>query len=359
MRFHRGIRRLCAAALLLCAGGSQAQAAPEDVVAGIQAEIEALKKKGTVTANPGSLAIESWLLTSTAIDSTAATIQEAVKSHAKTRRVLVVAGSEELDFSRAAMMQLEIEALTERLAAVCQCRGPTGRRPIGINAVPPVIPMFGAIAGLLKSDTELTAIEQSVDAKLLAAAVAVRLNAILPSTAVTADPRGKLISAFDKLVKQADEAQSVLDRLSAIASPTPAQSAQKAKLGALLERYGAFYDRVTTANAAGAVPLIVAARLQNLSNGDTYILRVNTEKAGGTLVKRTNVLTALGAESVFISAGLVSSYQLTDPATGEVRRAGVITCRTTLTTLKRVQSGSWKNSQSPHTAKALCLPSPA
>ena len=358
MQSHWSVLRLCAAAILLCAG-SGAQAALEDVLKDIQTEIEALKKRGTVNANPGSLAIESWLLTSTAIDSAAKTIQEAVADEARTRRVLVVAGTEQLDFSQAAMMQLEIEALTERLQTVCECGVADESRSQAMNVAPPLIPMFGAITGLLKSDTELTAIDQSVDAKLLAAAVAARLNAIVPSTAVTADPRGDLITAFEKLVKVAGEAQTVLDGLSGSTNADPAQKIQKARLTVLLGRYDSFYARVTTANAAGAVPLVVAARLENLAKDHPYILRVNTEKAGGTLVKRTNVLTALGAESVFVTAGLVSSYQLTDPMTGQVRKAGVITCRTTLTTLKRVQSRSWKNADSPDMAKAVCLPSTA
>lgn len=358
MRIHPSVWRLCAAAILLCASGG-ARAAPEDTLKEIQAEIDALKKRGTVTANPGSLVIESWLLTSTAIESTAKAIEEAVDDDAKLRRVLVVAGTEQLDFSQAAMMQLEIEALTKRLETVCKCSAPKARPGTATMNSIPAVALFGTIAGLLKSDTELTAIDQSVDAKLLAAAVALRLNAILPSTAVAADPKGVLITAFERLVNVADEAQAVLNRLEGLGNPSAADTVQKGRLAALLERYDAFYGRVTTANAAGAVPIVVAARLQNLSKDNPYILRVNTEKAGGTLVKRTNVLTALGAESVFITAGLVSSYQLTDPVTGQVRKAGVITCRTTLTTLKRVQSGSWKNAGSQQQAQAVCPPSGA
>ena len=59
------------------------------------------------------------------------------------------------------------------------------------------------------------------------------------------------------------------------------------------------------------------------------------------MLKRTNLLTAFGAETAFVSGGLVSSYQLTNPMTGVLIKAGIVTCRTTLTSLKRVQQGSW------------------
>jgi len=349
--------RVWASAILLGAG-SAASAAPEDTLKEIQAQIDALKKQGTVKANEGSLAIESWLLSATAIERTAEAIGTAVTAVKPKKQILVIAGDEAPDFSLPVMMTMEIHSLTARLQSACGCGGgEAGSGPVhtlnGVGAVATI----GTIIGLLKSDTELTAIEQEVDAGLLAAAVARTLNATMPAVAVRAGqaPQGALITAFDKLVNVADEAQVVLDRLPADKDLTQAQARQKARLTALLTRYEAFYARVTTANTAGAVPLVTAARLQNLTEQDPYILRVNTEKAGGTLLKRTNVLTALGAESTFISAGLVSSYRMTDPAKGEIVANGVITCRTTLTTLKRVQDASWKNPTT-RKAEANCLP---
>jgi hypothetical protein len=349
--------RLLASAMVLAAS-SGANAAPEDALKALQAQVDALKKQGTYTVNTGSLAIESWLLSSTAVQKTADKIQTALLDPAvvdkmkKKKRILVTAGTEAPDFSLAPMMELEIEALTDRLRKACQCGDPGTVQVVGI---PAAIGMFGAIAGLLKSDTELTAIAQTVDAKLLAAAVAEKLDAALPAAAVTLGD-SQLIKDFNSLVRVADEAQAVLDSLSGENQKlTEVEKAQKARLTALLARYEAFYTRVTTANAAGAVPLVTAARLQNLIKDKPYILHVNTEGSGGTLLKRTNILTALGAESVFISAGLVSSYQLTDPEEGKVIKAGLITCRTTLTTLKRVQAGSWTNAVT-KMPEAVCLP---
>jgi hypothetical protein len=359
MRIYPSAWRLCASAILVCAS-SGAQAAPEDTLKEIQAQIDALNKKGTYTVNSGSLAIESWLLTSTAIESTAAKIQSAVERHAAAapaRSVLVIAGTEPLDFGQVAMLDLEMKALTDRLAKACDC---VDSATLEMTSIPA---LAGAVAGLLKSDTELTALSQDVDAKLLAAAVAAKLKqrAILPSAAVAAvapDHAGTLIASFNQLVAVAERAQAERDRLASIEKPKGVEKDKLARLTAILARYDSFYTRATTPNATtGIVPLAAAARLQALMKHDPYVLKVNTEKAGGTLLKRTNVLTALGAESVFITGGLVSSYQLAEPKTGHILDAGVITCRTTLTTLKRVQNASWASSgPGGATTTAVCSP---
>ena len=365
MRLLTIVPRLLASAVLLCASGAAVAEPVEDTLKQIQAQIDALGKKGQHTVNTGSLAIESWLLSTTAIDSTAGKIYDAVSPKLVVtlpdgklgqKKVLVVTGPEVLDFGLAAMINAEMQALRNRLLAVC---GGCVDRAIVELAIP-LPALAGAVIGLLKSETDLTAIDLTVDAKLLAAAVAGNLgNAFLPSAAVAPSSGGKLITSFNLLVATAEDAQRAHDDLAKIEKPSDAQKEKLAKLKSVLARYDSFYAKVTTANANGIVPLSVAARLDDLMKDDPYVLRVNTEKAGGTLLKRTNVLTALGAESAFISGGLVSSYQLTDPKTGKLFKAGVITCRTTLTSLKRVQAASWisvDNSGVRHKAAAVCSP---
>lgn len=329
------------ASAILPGASSAALAAPaDDTLKQIQQQIDALNKKGQYTVNPGSLAIESWLLTSTAIDSSAARIGTAVRSapgRDGQRPVLVVSGTETLDFAQVEMLQLELDWLAGRLKQL------SGRRTMSMALAPPA-EMVGALVGLLKSDVQLDAISQEVDAKLLAAAVAGKIdNAFLPSAAISSGANTALIRSFKALMAAADEARA------------KASKEQQEELKLLLARYDGLAMRLLTPDKNGVAPLAFAARLQSLSEGNPYILRVNTEKAGGTLLKRTNVLTALGAESAFISGGLVSSYQLTDPTTGRVIGAGVITCRTTLTSLKRVQQASWMNSDR-QVATASCLP---
>ena len=364
MRLSKLVKGLCVPVALLCATSAGA-AEIEDTLKAIQQQIDALNQKGKYTINPGAVAMETWLLTATAIDSTAGKIHDAVLPEltmrnedgtVRQRRVLVATTSEALDFGQAAMMRLEMQALANRLEAACNC----SFQADSAIAVPALV---GAVAGLLKTETELTAVDQTVDAKLLAAAVAGKFDdAVLPGAAV-AGPAGDeeepdLIEDFNGLVALADRAQRIHDDLAKKKEPTDADKEQVKRLAGILERFNTFYARVTTAGANGAVPLASAARLDEMFKDEAYVLRVNPEKAGGTVVKRTNLLTALGAESVFLTGGVVSSYQLTDPYTGKLIKAGVVTCRTALTTLKRVQNESWNSvkggqNQGP---QAVCAP---
>ncbi|HJU77300.1 MAG TPA: hypothetical protein VJ597_05160 [Sphingomicrobium sp.] len=347
MRLSTWMKGLCVPVALLCAASAGA-AEIDDTLKAIQQQIDTLKQQGKYTVNEGSLAIESWLLTSTAIDSTAIAMKKSIDVARATnpkRPILVVSGTEPLDFSQVEMLQLEIDALTDRFRRL------SDRGAVGIAEVSSVPALAGALIGLLKSDVQLEAIKQEVPAALLAAAVANRLdNAFLPSAAIAAEGDAKLIRSFKDLMDAADEAQQ------------EAAADEQEELKALLARYDALTTRLLTPNAIGVAPLAFAARLQKLMQDDPYVLRVNTEKAGGTLLKRTNVVTALGGESVFVSGGLVSSYQLTDPRTGKMIGAGVVTCRTTLTSLKRVQEASWKAQASMRTTDgriepaAICSP---
>src|SRR4051794_3679178 len=195
---------LLASALLLFATSANA-----DPLGDIQAQLDALRKQDTYKVNTGSLSIESWLLTSTAIDATADKIHEAIgdSAAAPDGRILVVAAAEPLDFGKAVMLKSEIEALKHIIL-----------RELGRPALTTApIAFAGALVGLLKSETELTPIAQNVDAKLLASAVASKFPmGIIPSAAVTADVKdGALINSFKELVSVADEAQDLRDKLAA------------------------------------------------------------------------------------------------------------------------------------------------
>lgn len=353
MRDAFWLTRLCASVLVVSLGSAAAAGPVDDALKDIQKQIDDLNKKGNTTVNPGSLAIESWLLTATAVDATAGKVHTAVGRAVGDRTLLVVGGPEAVEFGRALVMKAEIDLLARRLRDVCRCQN----RLLVSSSFPAIA---GAVIGLLKSETSVTGIDQSLDARLLAAAVAGKFgNAILPSAAVSGGADSDLMRSFGALVETADAAQREYETLAAVKDPSGPQKDKRDRLKALLDIYDALYKRVATANAEGVVPLAVAARLHALLEKEPLILRVTPEKAGGTLLKRTNVVTALGGESVFVSGGLVSSYQLTDPATGRLIQAGIVTCRTTLASLKRVQNASWRSPVVVRTADGQDEPSAA
>jgi len=354
---------LLASAVLLCVC-SPATAADEpdkSTLDQIKAALDDLKKfkdaQQAQTVNTNALAIESWLLTSTAIDSTAQKIHDAVPQKDRARQILVLAGDEALDANQVGMLKAEMESLSRRIRQASSIQCGTRGGPM-IESIGGAVALASGIADLLKSQTDVTAISQTVDAKLLAAAVAGKFDgkAILPTAAIAAGNQGPLLKQFKDLVEQAEPAQEMRDQLAGIEKPSPCEKQKLARLTPAMASFDTFYGRVTTAKD-GAVPIMVADRLDRLFGQDSLVLRVDTEAAGGTLLKRTNLLTAFGAETAFISGGLVSSYQLTNPRTGELLTAGVVTCRTTLASLKRVQQGSWGAKQGrTYDAKPVCLP---
>lgn len=68
------------------------------------------------------------------------------------------------------------------------------------------------------------------------------------------------------------------------------------------------------------------------------VLRVDVDRAGGTLVSSSNVFTTLGIPGVTIRGGLVVTYRLTDPVNGQRHSAGTIICRVPQKLLKRITS---------------------
>ena len=342
--------KLVASALMVCiASSAVAEEAEKSTLDEIKAAIEELKKiKSTQpqnTVNSQTLAIESWLLSSTAIDATATRIRSGVGP--RKEKVIVLAGDEALDANQVAMLRTEMDSLSNRIAQASNMRCGTRTGPFLASTITPsgAIAAAAAIADLLKTETELTAISQTVDATLLAAAVAGKFEgqAIIPSAAIAAGTQGRVIPQFKDLVEQAEIAQLMHNDLAAKKDPTDCEKQKLGRLAAPLARFDTFYTRVTTAGEKGAIPIVVADRLDQILGENTVVLRVDTESSGGTLLKRKNLVTAFGGETAFISGGLVSSYQLTRPTTGELLKSGVVTCRTTLTSLKRVQNGSWSS----------------
>lgn len=336
MRLAVRLAGLLASSVLAIAGSGAAAAADQPL-----AGLPSFEGKQTIPAD--SVNIESTMLASTAVDAAAAEIVKELPT--ASGKVIVLAGTESVDFSQVAMIEQEIAAIREQLEIALGTPMNVGKAPgdrfISQSSMGSIVPWITGLAGLLRSNTELTGVDVTIAPRVLAAAVAARLpnRAVLPSEAVGANIDGPLMTEFRGLQTVAQKARRELDALAG-GSGNPVKVA---RLEAALQRYDEFFERVTKADK-GVVPIVATARLSNMLEGGALLLRVNTDKAGGTVVKRTNILTFFGADGVRISGGLVASYQLTDPDSGSVKRAGVVTCRTALTTLKRVQDTTWKPS---------------
>ena len=326
---------LLASAVLLCALSGGANAADQATSA-----LGLPTYEGKTTVGTGAIAIEGTMLASTAFDAAATEIATSVNPSAHDRSVIVLGTADPLDFGVVAMFQTEMIAIAKQLQAARDTPTSSRGQVHTQVAIPAIVPVITSIAGLFRSDTDVSAVEVNLDSRVLTAAVASHVNnAFIPSARIGAEVASPLKDEFDALAILAQLTRKERDDL-AITEPKGQAKTKLDRLDAALKRYDAFAQQATTADK-GIVPLVAASRLSAMLKDSPLILRVNAEKSGGTLLKRTNILTFFGADGVSISSGLVASYQLTDPLTGTIAAAGVVTCRTGITKLRAVQNDTW------------------
>ena len=202
---HRG--GLLVFALALCASSAasaqESKTPIEDTLKQIQAQIDALNKKGQTTVTSNTVVIESWLLSAQAIDATAKNIAAAICGECPKEPsppILVLAGAEAYDFGQVAIVKLEMATLAARFR---QLVPKPGSRAAFVELVPAIA---GALIGLLKTETQLEALEQNVDASLVAAAVALKVHGRLASAVAVTDDNAPILGQFADLMLAADQA---------------------------------------------------------------------------------------------------------------------------------------------------------
>jgi len=331
---------------------------PPDPNAAVKAETERLKAEtelekaraegvkalglpsfeGKSTLNQNAGAIEALVLATDAIGEAARQIAEdAMRSRYPVsgtyiRHFLIMAGDEQLDFDLVAAIRAEIAGFEAIFAAA-----PSEHTPLAADAgLAGPVAAISAIAGLLRSDVQVTAVDHAtaITHRVLATAVAGQLRgrAILPHAAVsTLFAESPLIDSWTRLLSRRDTVALAAQNMPAGKGETPQAS---------LARFDAFMARITTPDAAGRIPLVHAARLELIATRKPLVLRVYVEKAGGSLIQRSNILTFFGADPIRVSGALVYSYAITDPETGLVLAAKVRNRRTTVATLRQIQGGT-------------------
>lgn len=341
--------------------------------------------QGTTTLNQGAGAMEATILASHTVMSAAALIKTEVNlkypqaSPARSptsEPIVVLAGDEVLDFGRVGALGAEMDAIYTEFERLLQVdrdanggRGPTISGSQAGGSATAIISAVTAAAGLLRSDTEVTALDlPAISNRVLATAVAAQLGtrAILPSAATgslteqTTSSEWQDLGPLQKLnrlvaMRVRVEAARARIPVADASKPTQAEKDKIAPYTTVLTRFDGFATRVTTADANGAVPIVQAARLAALWSQNPRVLRVYVDKAGGSLIRTNNIVTTLALDSpVRVTGGLVATYTLTDPATGSVLAAAIIACRTTIGRLREVQQGVWRNRHDSAEQQAQC-----
>ncbi|HEY0028008.1 MAG TPA: hypothetical protein VGC35_09080 [Allosphingosinicella sp.] len=326
--------------------------------------------EGKTTMGDGAGAMEATMLASHAVRAAAAMIARGVPKESKS--IVVLAGDEALDFSSIGALGAEMSAIRHMLLRILKPSS-TG----GFAGAAAVISAATAAAGLFRSDTEVAALDTSaLSNRVLASMVAAQLGtrAIIPSAAMgSVDAPTRTEAGSTRPARVAWDDMTLMERLNELVDirrqvfdemaehkpkdpekPTKEEQATLAPFTGALARFDTFFARVTTADDKGALAIVKTVRLEQIWRLKPHILRVYVDKVGGSRVTRKNIGTTLTlATPVKISGGLVASYSLTDPSTGQQIAFDLLSCRTTFTTLQAVQRGVWKNPMD-NAQKAYC-----
>lgn len=289
---------------------------------------------GATTLGDKAGEMEGWMLASGALRSAAGLIAADARVSAATR-VVVLAAAEPFRLDLPATVTREMEHLQADLARATA--GPAcAPAEVGVAAALPLLPLIGAITGALKTDTMITGFDVTANERLLVNTIAA-IGAgkwIIPSELASSPPDRAITTALEKL---RDQLQTAI-ACRGFQPETPEGKAAAAKIDRALAAVTEFETRVVRAGE-GVSLIAQATRMMAIAKDDPLVLRVFVEKAGGSMLLRQNLFTALGAPAVGLTGGAVISWRLSDPVTGLARAGGVLVCRTALTNLKAVHRG--------------------
>ncbi|MEO1167215.1 MAG: hypothetical protein AAFW97_00740 [Pseudomonadota bacterium] len=337
---------------------------------------------GDTTVNSGAGAAETTLLAMLALeeaaDEFASIIDDSNTAH---RPVLLLTGQEQprfalmvAVFSRIAAVRADLDSAIERATGA------------GLSSAPNtddagVIAAVSAVAGLLRSDVEISEVKiDTINDRLLRGAVAratanrerevrcpppagsgpqvvcapgpaYRVFAAGNLTAPCwifpdyAEMRGtscnqpQMITSFDTLVRTAARARDLQSQLRGNQSGT--RKAAKDALDAALEAYDEAFEELTEAQDDGTVPLVEAASLEQLLEHNPMFVRLTAERAAGSIVERSDITTFFGGDPIRVSSSVIASMDYFDPRTGQILDHRIVHCRTAQTSIRRVQNNTW------------------
>jgi hypothetical protein len=260
---------------------------------------------------------------------------------------IVLSDTQTADFSALESMRRQITKFSAALTAAKNMvvKKPPPKKLAGDVAIGGAIAAAKAIAGVLRTETTITAIDltSTLPSRVLANSLAAQINGWVPDAVLKVN-NSKLIKDYADLAELAAEARGQREALGA--KPAEGAKPKAAALDAALKAYDAFADAVTKADANGVLPLVAAARLETAESSTVgvtnTVIRVRAEYSAGTFVSAKNLWTSVGVDPVKVSGGVIASYVVTDPSTGLVGKSGIVICRTTLTSLRHVQNNDAK-----------------
>lgn len=347
---------------------------------GLQAQIDALglpETEGKTTLEGEGGKLEGWMLATATLTEAAKAINDRVTAamkidesvaqepkkkdpESKTKAVLLLDGDDIIDLRVSQLLKNDIDVL---VAAHRKVGAEVTASGYGVTCKPLIgdgqdrkavidgasAPLVGLVMSLLKTDTTISGFAlETPDGALLNAIVGFAPGRyILPADLVAPGTSGSSLTALKGLVGLNESARVCRN---AIAKDATTNAKKKkaasvlASLDALATRTQGFLDAVS-ARKDGKPSRLETAMVADVLNSDianTRILRVHTEKAGGSILKRSNIFTMLGAPAIGITGGAVISWRLSNPESGKSLGGGILVCRTKLTNMNAIHAGRVK-----------------
>ncbi len=354
-------------------------------------DLPSFENKTELGTNGGE--IESALLISTAVEEAAKSIEKKISkefnenkvvektdnkrtvgtktpvddsSKPKSPKFLIIAGANELNFNLPIVLQAELESLESRFKSIPGVRVPMVPRDGGEvqgAGLAAVLPFVTALSGLLGTETSVTGVDVGVDDKQIAVALAgrlsgsgktVRLYHHDPGRLSLADLKDSVTGKQIAVLKQLrDSAMSTRKSISPKRNQTASQKTIVAKIDSIVADFDSLYGQITKRGDDGYSTYIKAVLLGSYNTKGTKIVRVKANKSGGSLIHSKNIWTTFGVDPLKASGGLIVSYSMVN-TNGDIEFAGQLACRTSLASLRKIQSGKWKNTLDSSKMRADC-----
>lgn len=352
MRGTRPVRRSttsCVAFAMLATSVPTAAMA-DDPATGVIAGLGIAAASGKTTASTGSGAIEAGVLGSDAVLETGGIIAGITNKAAGNRTVLILAQDESVNLNQP-------DVVLERLAAVTalfsvRCRSGPAAPAVAAPAAPPLGPVLPKdVIAATAVDTSISPITLSVADRMLIDAVLINGNAapLTPGTGwskpadFVAAPTGSAVAAFavpaDLTMAKLSGSEVYRKYKALLALETSFRGCDTTEAKTALTTADTLVTNLNTPGDKGAPSALVnAAQLETARGTSTLVLRVAVEQAGGTLLTRTGVIYTLGFPgAAVVSSGLLTSFRLSDPATGKVVALGLVRCFLPPSRLRKVR----------------------
>ena len=347
-----GLAVLCGAALIAAPAQADDTATKTGLVVGLGLNAA----KGQTTLGNGAGAIEAGTMNVEAFAQAADIILSATNiEQAEGRRILLAAHDQQVDLVSPLLIQRRIARFRTAIAEpTLRCAGDfqeqkdekakqqKAETKLGLfsgtfskGALTPFVPSDFAQA--LTTDIAINPIALSADDRMLVNAIEIkgggRFHLVGEGTALPADG-STILANYLALLDEIVQRRAVcvrLDHASVVAAADSFANSLAADKGAL----SALATAVQLEPYAGSIDP-QGRRLPD--HPAALLLRVAVEQVGGTAITRSNIFYELGLVrgATTVAAGLVVSYRLVDPASGQPAATGIIYCMTDQRNLRDV-----------------------